>query len=55
LALHIRDRVASLSRDHRTSVAEYPEAMLPIVRTFANGTGPFEGDARRIKQRRVAT
>ena len=54
LAMHIRDRVASLSRDYRTSLAEFPEAMLPIVRTFATGSGPFEGDAQRIKQRRVA-
>ena len=54
LALRIRDRVATLSRDYRTSLAEFPEAMLPIVRTFAIGSGPFEGDASRIKQRRVA-
>jgi hypothetical protein len=28
--------------------------MLPIVETFAVGTGPFAGDAVRIKQRRIA-
>jgi hypothetical protein len=28
--------------------------MLPVVRTFARGSGPFAGDADRIKQRRIA-
>lgn len=53
-AEHIRDGVASLSRDYRTSLDEYPEAMLPIVETYALGTGPFAADAGRIKQRRIA-
>jgi hypothetical protein len=53
-ARHIRDGVARLSRDYRTSLDEYPEAMLPIVRTYALGTGPFAADADRIKQRRIA-
>jgi phenylacetate-CoA ligase len=50
----IRDGVAALSRDYRTSLDEYPEAMQPMVETFALGTGPFEADAERIKQRRIA-
>ena len=29
--------------------------MLPLVQTFAQGSGPFAGDAERIKQRRIAT
>jgi phenylacetate-CoA ligase len=53
-ALHIRDAVAALNRDYRTSLDEFPEAMLPLVETFASGAGPFAGDAERIKQRRIA-
>ena len=53
-ATHIRDVVSSLSRDYRTSCDEFPAAMLPLVQTFAKGTGPFAGDAERIKQRRIA-
>jgi hypothetical protein len=51
---HIREVLASLRRDYRTSCHEYPAAMLPFVRTFAEGSGPFAGDADRIKQRRIA-
>jgi phenylacetate-CoA ligase len=54
-AAHIRDVVASLSRDYRTACEEFPGAMLPLVRTYAAGSGPFAGDAERIKQRRIAT
>jgi phenylacetate-CoA ligase len=54
-ALHIRDAVAALNRDYRTSLDEFPAAMLPMVETFPSGSGPFAGDAERIKQRRIAT
>ncbi len=54
-AVHISERLAALSGDYRASLAEFPEAMLPIVRTFPSGTGPFAGDAGRIKQRRITT
>ena len=54
-AERIRDGIASLSRDYRTSLDEYPEAMMPIVETYALGSGPFAADAGRIKQRRIAT
>ena len=54
-ALHIRDAVAILNRDYRTSLDEFPAAMLPMVLTFPSGSGPFAGDAERIKQRRIAT
>jgi phenylacetate-CoA ligase len=54
-ALHIRDAVAILNRDYRTSLDEFPAAMLPMVVTFPSGSGPFAGDAARIKQRRIAT
>ena len=36
-AAHVRDVLASLSRDYRTSYDEFPAAMLPLVRTFARG------------------
>jgi phenylacetate-CoA ligase len=52
-AERLRERLAVLNTDYRSSVAEYPEAMLPIVTTFGPGTGPFAGDAHRIKQRRI--
>ena len=54
-AVQIRDGVAALSRDYRTSLDEYPEAMLPIVETYALGSGPFAADEGRIKQRRIAS
>jgi phenylacetate-CoA ligase len=54
-AIHIRDGLEALSRDYRTSLQGFPEAMLPVVRTFAVGTGPFAEDTGRIKQRRIAT
>jgi hypothetical protein len=38
-ALHMRDAVAALNRDYRTSLDEFPAAMLPVVETFATGTG----------------
>ncbi len=53
-AADIRDGIAALSRDYRTSLDEYPEAMLPLVETYALGTGPFKADEGRIKQRRIA-
>ncbi len=34
-AVKLRDRLATLSRDYRTSIEEFPAAMLPIVRTHA--------------------
>jgi phenylacetate-CoA ligase len=49
----LRDGLLALNIDYRTSVAEFPEAMRPIVETHGLGTGPFAGDATRIKQRRI--
>ncbi len=54
-AVSIRDGIAALSRDYRTSLDEYPEAMLPVVETHSLGTGPFAADQGRIKQRRIAS
>jgi phenylacetate-CoA ligase len=52
-AVGFRDGLEALNRDYRTSLAEFPDAMLPIVETHARGSGPFAGDASRIKQRRI--
>ncbi len=52
-AERLRDGLTRLNIDYRSSVGEFPAAMLPIVSTYAPGSGPFAGDARRIKQRRI--
>lgn len=48
-----RDGLYDLNIDYRTSVAEFGEAMLPIVDVWPRGTGVFAADAERIKQRRI--
>jgi phenylacetate-CoA ligase len=53
LAGRLRDGLAALNLDYRTSVREFPGAMLPIVSTYPAGAGPFAADATRIKQRRL--
>jgi hypothetical protein len=53
LAGRLRDGLAALNLDYRTSVREFPGAMLPIVSTYPVGAGPFAADATRIKQRRL--
>ena len=52
-AERLRDGLRALNIDYRTSLDEFPGAMLPIVSTHGLGTGPFAGDATRIKQRRI--
>jgi hypothetical protein len=53
-AERLRDRLIALNIDYRSSVGEFPGAMLPIVSTHGLGSGPFAGDAGRIKQRRIS-
>lgn len=48
-----RDGLYGLNIDYRTSVAEFGEAMLPMVDVWPHGTGVFAADASRIKQRRI--
>ena len=36
---------------YREAVSEYPELMVPVVRLYAAGSGPFEGSGERIKHR----
>ncbi len=50
----LRDGLRNLNIDYRSSIAEFPSAMQPIVQTYGLGAGPFEADAGRIKQRRIA-
>ena len=52
-AERLRDGLGVLNTDYRSSLAEFPGAMLPIVTVFARGSGPFAGDAGRIKQRHI--
>ena len=52
-AERLRDGLAAVNIDYRSSLGEFPGAMLPIVSTYARGGGPFAGDATRIKQRRI--
>ena len=49
----LREGLFELNIDYRSSVGEFPEAMRPIVQTYAVGEGPFAADAHRIKQQRV--
>ena len=53
-AERLRDGLEALNIDYRSSLGEFPGAMLPIVTTHAIGGGPFAADAGRIKQRRIA-
>ena len=52
-AERLRDGLGALNIDYRSSLGEFPGAMLPIVSTYARGGGPFAGDTTRFKQRRI--
>jgi phenylacetate-CoA ligase len=49
----LRDGLRDLNIDYRSSIAEFPGAMQPIVMTYGIGEGPFAADGTRIKQRRI--
>jgi Coenzyme F390 synthetase len=53
-AERLRDGLGALNTDYRSSLAEFPGAMLPIVSVHARGGGPFAGDSTRIKERRIS-
>jgi len=53
MADQLRDGLTGLNIDYRSSIAEFPDAMQPIVATYGLGEGPFAADATRIKQRRI--
>jgi len=52
-AERLRDGLGVLNTDYRSSLGEFPGAMLPIVSVYGRGGGPFAGDAGRIKQRHI--
>jgi phenylacetate-CoA ligase len=51
LAGRISDRLIANSADYRASAAEDPAGGAVVVRLHAPGTGPFSGNAQRIKRR----
>jgi len=53
-AERLSDGLEALNIDYRSSLGEFPGAMLPIVTTYPMCGGPFAADAGRIKQRRIA-
>lgn len=53
LAAQFQTGLAGLNLDYKAALAEFPQAMAPVVQTFARGGGPFREDAGRIKQRRI--
>ncbi len=52
-AERMRDGLSTLNLDYRSSVGEFPGAMLPLVSVHPLGGGPFVADASRIKQGRI--
>ena len=54
VAERLRIGLLGLNRDYRASSDEFPAAMVPVVETWPQGSGPFAGDRSRIKQRRIA-
>jgi hypothetical protein len=53
LAAAIEAHLLATNTDYREAVGEYPELMVPVVRLYAAGTGPFAGAGDRIKHRYV--
>lgn len=53
LAAVFRDGLDRLNLDFHEALSEFPAAMDPIVSVHAFHTGPFAGDAHRIKPRRI--
>jgi phenylacetate-CoA ligase len=51
LAAVITGQLATQNADYQEAMKEYPELMVPVVELHARGTGPFAGDADRIKHR----
>ena len=53
LAAAIEGQLAAQNADYQEAMKEYPALLVPIVELHARGTGPFAGDADRIKHRYV--
>jgi len=54
LSAAIARQLASQNADYQEAMKEYPALLVPVVELHARGTGPFAGDADRIKHRYVA-
>ena len=52
-AERVTERIRQSNADFRTAFEEHPASVLPDVRLYPIGTGPFAGDATRIKQART--
>ena len=52
-ATRITERIRSSNADFRTALEEHPASVLPDVRLYPKGAGPFAEDANRIKQARI--
>jgi phenylacetate-CoA ligase len=53
LAAAIGHQLASQNADYQEAMKEYPALLVPLVELHARGTGPFAGDADRIKHRYI--
>lgn len=49
----IEGQLAAQNADYQEAMREYPDLLVPIVELHARGTGPFVGDADRIKHRYI--
>jgi phenylacetate-CoA ligase len=49
----IVERLRSLNADFREAMQEYEETVTPVIRLYSMGSGPFAGDAAKIKQTRI--
>jgi phenylacetate-CoA ligase len=45
--------LANLSADYKKAKEEYPQAVSPVIRTYGQNEGPFEGNQTRIKKRYI--
>ena len=48
-------RVTSINADLRVALGEHRDSVLPVVRLYELGEGPFRHDNGRIKQTRIAS
>jgi hypothetical protein len=46
-------KLVALNADFREAWHEYPETLVPEIRLYALGEGPFAGDQGKIKQSRL--
>ena len=49
----ILENLLKINADFREAWREYPDALIPEIKLYRIGEGPFKQDAGRIKQRRT--